>query len=75
MTPQKAAVLFDVLKRAPNPKTAPYSLMLRARLAALKHIRFCFPRKGCRIWRHYSHFGFKTYSVFCECGKEFGRDR
>lgn len=50
---------------------APYRLMLRARLKALVHTRFCFPRKGCRIWRMYSHFGFKTRLVFCQCGKEF----
>ncbi len=71
MTPQRAAILIDTLKRAPDTRAAPYSLMLRARLKALQHIRFCFPRKGCRIWRLYSHFGFKTYRVFCECGKKF----
>lgn len=47
------------------------NLMLHARWEALKHMRFIFPRAGCRIWRLYSHFGFKTYAVVCECGKEF----
>jgi hypothetical protein len=46
-------------------------LMLHARWQALKHIRFIFPRPGCRIWRQYSHFGLRVYRVFCECGEEF----
>ncbi len=46
-------------------------LMLRARWKALLHVRFIFPPRGCRIWRVYSHFGWKTYRVFCECGEEF----
>jgi hypothetical protein len=50
---------------------APYTVMLRARWKALIHTRFGFPRKGCRIWRVYSHLGFKTRAVFCECGEEF----
>jgi hypothetical protein len=49
---------------------APYSLMLRARWRAFKHSIQC-GTKGHRIWRVYSHWGFKTYRVFCECGKEF----
>jgi hypothetical protein len=24
-----------------------------------------------RIWRAYSHFGFRTYRIWCDCGKEF----
>jgi hypothetical protein len=47
------------------------SLMLRARFQALKHIRFCFPAKGCRIWRVYSLLGLKTRAIFCECGVAF----
>jgi hypothetical protein len=50
------------------------NLMIRARWLALKHMRFCFPRKGCQIWRGYSHAGFKTYIVFCQCGEVFGAD-
>jgi len=46
-------------------------LMLRARWNALLHIRFIFPRRECRIWRQYSHFGFNTIRVFCTCGREF----
>ena len=46
-------------------------LMIRARWEALMHVRFIFPRKPCRIWRLYSHFGLKTYRIFCECGQEF----
>lgn len=45
--------------------------MVRARLQALMHVRFCFPTKGCRIWRIYSHFGLKTRAVYCECGEAF----
>lgn len=45
--------------------------MLRARWKALLHVRVVFPRHGCRIWRYYSHFGFNTMRVFCQCGKEF----
>lgn len=48
-----------------------HGLMLHARWEALKHVRFIFPRRGCRIWRYYSHFGFNTMRVFCQCGKEF----
>jgi hypothetical protein len=46
-------------------------LMLWARAQALWHVRFIFPRDGCRIWRLYSHLGFRVYRVFCQCGKEF----
>lgn len=49
----------------------PFRLMLRARWRALCHIRFGFPRRGCGIWRIYSHLGLKTYRVLCQCGKEF----
>lgn len=50
------------------------TLLITARAKALKHIRFCFPRKGCRIWRLYSTLGFRTHAVFCECGEVFGTD-
>lgn len=49
------------------------TLLIRARIKAAAHI---LPRLGDpkhRIWRLYSHFGFKTDLVICECGKEFGR--
>lgn len=50
------------------------SLMLHARWEALKHIRFIFPRPGCRIWRYYESWcgiEIRTKRVFCQCGKEF----
>jgi hypothetical protein len=53
------------------PKHAPYQLMLHARWQAFKHSIQYFYHPGHRIWRVYSHFGFKTYKIFCECGKEF----
>lgn len=51
--------------------------MLRARWKAWLHvmrfwIMFDIPGVGNhRIWRLYSHLGFKTYWIGCECGKEF----
>lgn len=52
------------------PKDAPYRLMLHARWEAFKHV-FLRSEPGHRIWRVYSHWGLKTYRVFCECGEEF----
>lgn len=60
-----------ILRQLMTAPSAKWSLMVFARLKAIHHMRFCFPRKGCRIWRIYSHFGLKTRAVFCECGKEF----
>lgn len=61
------------------PATTPYGLMLRARLKAFLHVWAGFKpiyqivksQPVCQIWRMYSHFGFRTYRVFCTCGKEF----
>jgi hypothetical protein len=64
---------------APDTRRAPYDPMLRARAKSFCHVWAGFKPvyqiiKGqpvCQIWRLYSHFGLKTYRVFCSCGKEF----
>lgn len=50
------------------------NLQIAARAKALRHIRFCFPKRGCRIWRIYSWLGLRTHAVFCQCGEVFGAD-
>ena len=53
------------------------SLMLRARWKAWLHVMQFWVMLDMpniarhRIWRVYSHMGFKTRRIFCECGKEF----
>lgn len=49
------------------------SLLIRARIKAARHSFEHLGDPDHRIWRLYSHFGFKTDLVICECGKEFGR--
>lgn len=48
--------------------------LILARLRALRHVRFFFPKPRCRVWRLYSCAGLKTHAVFCECGVVFGAD-
>lgn len=48
-------------------------LMLRARMLAWCHaMRWLLVLSTKhRISRVYSHFGFRTYRIFCDCGREF----
>lgn len=52
------------------------SLMISARWRASRHMltgwRLLSPDHG--INRIYSHFGFCTRAVFCDCGEVFGND-
>lgn len=49
-----------------------FRLMIRARFFAALHCLWNIRQLGKhRIWRLYRAWGFQTFRVFCDCGKEF----